>query len=73
VSHFAVFDENNRNLGAGKTEDEAVEKACETLAAAGAPKEWREATLIEWCRGDTISSACWLHPDWNGSHLTGQS
>jgi len=70
MSRFAVFSNEGKCLGSGKTEDEAVEKACETLHTADG---WVQAHLVEYIRGDQDSSVCWLHPDWNGSHLTGVS
>jgi hypothetical protein len=74
VSTYAVFDyATGKNLGEGETEDDAVLAACETLATAGDRGGWRMARLREYARGDQIDSAVSIHPQWQGSHLTGQS
>lgn len=74
MSTYAVFDyATGKNLGEGKTQEDAVLAACETLATAGADPVWQMARLREYTRGDQIDSVVDIHPLWNGSHLTGQT
>jgi hypothetical protein len=74
MSTYAVFERNtNRNLGEGKTAQEAYDKACETLAAAGVTNDRVYARMVEYVRGDQESHEVVLYPQWNGSHITGMS
>lgn len=74
MSTFAVFESGtNRNLGEGKTEEEAYNKACDTLATAGSTTDRVSASMVEWDGSDMISHQVVLLPQWNGSHVTGQS
>jgi hypothetical protein len=73
VSRFSVFGYDGKCLGSGKSEEEAYEKACETLAAAGLSNDRVFARMVEYIRGDQDSHQVVLYPQWNGSHPTGQS
>ena len=74
MSLYAVFDyATGKNLGEGKCQEDAVLAACETLATAGDKGGWRMARLREYVRGDQIDSVVDIHPQWNGSHITGMS
>lgn len=74
MSSYAVFDyATGKNLGEGKTQEDAVLAACETLATAGAEPKWVKANLVEFNANMNISCAVDLHPLWNGSHLTGMA
>lgn len=74
MSLYAVFDrDTGKCLGEGKTEEEAYEKACDTLATAGVSNDRVYARMVEYIRGDQDSHEVVLYPQWNGSHLTGQS
>lgn len=74
MSSYAVFDySNGKCLGEGKTQDDAVLAACETLATVGDTGGWRMARLREYVRGDQIDSVVDIHPMWNGCHLRGSA
>ena len=74
MSTFAVFEYGTgRNLGEGKTEQDAYDKACETLATEGVSNDRVYARMVEYVRGDQISNEVVLFPQWNGTHITGQS
>jgi hypothetical protein len=74
VSSFAIFNlETGKCLGEGKTEEDAVLNACETLDTAGVESKWWNVRLVEYVGGDKDSKVIPIHPKWNGSHLTGQS
>lgn len=74
MSTYAVFERNtNRNLGEGKTAQEAYDKACDTLSTAGVSNDRVYARMVEYVRGDQESHEVVLYPQWNGSHITGMS
>lgn len=73
MSTFAVFSRDGKCLGEGKTEDEAYNVACETLATAGVTNDRVYATMVEYIRGDQDRHEVVLYPQWNGVHITGQS
>jgi hypothetical protein len=63
VSEFAVFErDTNRNLGEGKTQEEAYVKACATLKREGVSNDRIAATMVEWVHGDRESWAIFLYP-----------
>lgn len=64
MSSFAVFErDTNRNLGEGKTEEEAYKKACETLATEGVSNDRVYARMVEYIRGDQDSHEVVLYPN----------
>lgn len=73
MSTYAVFERNtNRNLGEGKTTQEAYDKACDTLATAGVTNDRVYATMVHWFRGDRESWEVCLFPNAD-EHPMGQS
>ena len=64
MSSFAVFErDTNRNLGEGKTQEEAYAKACETLATEGVSNDRVYARMVEYIRGDQDSHEVVLYPN----------
>jgi hypothetical protein len=63
MSEVAVFEQDtNRNLGEGKSQEEAYTKACETLKREGRSNDRISATMVEWVRGDRESWTIFLYP-----------
>jgi hypothetical protein len=73
VSHFAVFSNDGKCLGEGKTEEDAYVKACETLYTAGVSYDRVYARMVEYIRGDQDSHEVVLYPCPPDSHPMGQS
>jgi hypothetical protein len=74
MSTYAVFERNtNRNLGEGKTAQEAYDKACDTLATAGVTNDRVYARMVEYVRGDQESHEVVLYPQCEDAHPMGQS
>ena len=74
MSAYAVFDrDTGKCLSEGKSEEEAYDKACQTLSTAGITNDRVYARMVQYIRGDQDSHEVVLYPQWNGSHPMGQS
>lgn len=73
MSTYAVFERGtDRNLGEGKTAQEAYDKACDTLATAGVTNDRVYARMVQYVRGDKESWEICLFPNAD-EHPMGQS
>lgn len=73
MSTFAIFSRDGKCLSEGKSEQEAYDKACDTLAADGVTNDRVYARMVEYVRGDQESHEVVLYPQCEDEHPVGQS